>query len=351
MSRGDTNQVNEKYDASNATNEMHVMAYDGSLRNNDYISFSDNAANTLELTAHSNTADLTNVDGTLHNIIVNDDQDVDSTNTHYTSTLNLNTDVLADANNALVVTATELDNANNDFTFDGSAETDGNIEVYSGAGDDNITTGAGNDIVYGGAGDDIIKTHLGDDKAYGEDGDDNITTGQGNDIVDGGNGNDNIKTYAGTDDITGGTGNDTIDAGKDDDIIHAGTGRDTVTGGLGADTIDLGADSDVDTVKYDDELESDGLHLDDIINFNVADDVLDFSAITAGAGDYVGEVATYANINAALTGTAGEAILTQDTSMLYIDIDGSGDINNGDMQIHLDGVTDMDETTDANFAF
>jgi Ca2+-binding RTX toxin-like protein len=51
----------------------------------------------------------------------------------------------------------------NGFTVDASAESDGNLVVYGGLGDDTITTGAGNDIIWGKAGADVLKGGAGAD--------------------------------------------------------------------------------------------------------------------------------------------------------------------------------------------
>ena len=49
------------------------------------------------------------------------------------------------------------------FTIDGSAESNGNLKVYGGLGNDVITTGAGNDWIHGGAGADTLTGGLGAD--------------------------------------------------------------------------------------------------------------------------------------------------------------------------------------------
>jgi Ca2+-binding RTX toxin-like protein len=103
------------------------------------------------------------------------------------------------------------------FTFDGSAELDGQFIVTGGAGKDIFTAGAKGDTLDGGANDD------------------QLTGGAGNDTLTGGAGKDTITMNAGVDTVTGGDGNDTI--------VAAGnlTAADTVDGGDGTDTLRVSA--------------------------------------------------------------------------------------------------------------
>jgi hypothetical protein len=150
-----------------------------------------------------------------------------------------------------------------------------------------------------------------------------------------------------------------------DDVISVGNGGNTVTGGLGADTITLGdgADGlvDIDTIIYTAVEESQGVTVDTIEGFQAAvqsttdttsddvvdetdilNDVINLNAITAGTGAYLGEAAGYGAVLTSLSGGAtAEAVFDTSTSTLYIDVDGSGTLDDADMAIQLNGVTSL----------
>lgn len=128
----------------------------------------------------------------------------------------------------------------------------------------------GNDYLRGGYGNDRIDGGAGRDHLRGRDGDDILEGGLGNDIVRGGRGNDHLNGGDGRDLLRGGRGNDTLsgDDGSDilrggagDDILEGGAGRDYMWGGNGADTFVFQAESGK----------------DHIFDFNVEEDLLDFS--------------------------------------------------------------------------
>jgi len=118
--------------------------------------------------------------------------------------------------------------------------------LNGGSGDDTLIGGAGDDIVSGGAGDDVIYAGPGDD------GNDTVDGGSGNDIIGGAVGDDFIEGGDGNDTLFGGSGNDTIFATNQNNengdtssnTIWAGSGADAVTGGLGADTLGGGTGGD-----------------------------------------------------------------------------------------------------------
>src|SRR5438477_4112120 len=85
---------------------------------------------------------------------------------------------------------------------------DGWIEVHGGSGDDKITVKLGKDSnievdLYGGDGNDTLIGGSGNDYLFGEGGDDSLVGGAGDDNLDGGDGND----YSLND------GSDTLDGG------------------------------------------------------------------------------------------------------------------------------------------
>jgi hypothetical protein len=164
--------------------------------------------------------------------------------------------------------------------------------------------------------------------------------------------------------ITTGDGADVVIGSDFDDTISVGNGGNGVTGGLGGDDITLGAgvtEDDVDTVAYAVVADSQGVTVDTVNGFQVAvqstddidtdgdvdaddviNDLIDLSAITAGVGSYLGEAGGYGQVLTSLTASgAAEAVLDTSTSTLYIDVDGSGTLDNADMAINLTGVTDL----------
>ncbi|MCU4181102.1 hypothetical protein [Bosea sp. BH3] len=102
-------------------------------------------------------------------------------------------------------------------------ETDGDLIVDAGAGNDHVFAGAGDDLLGGGEGNDELDGGEGDDALNGDDGDDTLRGGKGDDILIGGVGNDTLG---------GGEGNDLF-------IQNTGEGTDTIDGGEGTDTIRL----------------------------------------------------------------------------------------------------------------
>ena len=332
------------------TGNMNVHAQTDTISGTDVIK-GGSGTNVLNLTADDGSANLSGISG-FHQINVTTDQDVDAPlpGIHKTAEIKLGTDTFADASNTLIVDAREMDHADNKVTFNGTAETDGNIEITTGAGSDDIKTGGGNDTVTAGEGDNTVRTNAGDDTVTTGSGRDDIKTGAGEDDITAGAGNDTIDAGDDNDTIDAGEGDDNIDAGKGDDTITAGEGEDVVFGGAGADMIDLSeGTAEKDILTYSATKQSNGLNMDIVDGFNANDDVMNFSGISAldHEIDYLGSVADYALVDAALTGTVGEAVVTEDNGRVYIDVDGSGDVDSGDMVIQLNGITD--ELTNANF--
>jgi Ca2+-binding RTX toxin-like protein len=239
--------------------------------------------------------------------------------------------------------------ADEDLTFDGSAETDARFVVYGGRGTDDLTGGAGNDIFFfaedgrlasgdavdGGAGYDgvflrgnytVDFTQAGfagaltgienltvtgaADERYARGGgtefDYSITfddglLGRGEVLTVNGStlGAEESLAFDGSDEtdgmfrLFGGAGND---------VLTGGTGADTVFGGLRGDTLTGGLGNDV--FRYDNVAESNSVERDGIQDFN-AGDLIDLSRIDAdilSEGDQAFEFIG----NAAFSGNAGE---------------------------------------------
>lgn len=77
-----------------------------------------------------------------------------------------------------------------------------------------IDGGKGNDFIMGSCGDDVIKGGRGNDFIMGCDGNDQIHGGRGNDFVHGGDGNDKVYGDKGRDNVYGGQGKDWVQGGS-----------------------------------------------------------------------------------------------------------------------------------------
>jgi Ca2+-binding RTX toxin-like protein len=131
---------------------------------------------------------------------------------------------------------------------------DGNDTVTSADAADTINGENGNDSIIGGLGDDVIDAGDGDDIVTGDggaddiqagDGDDTINGGEGSDTILGGDGADVLSGDAGADSIIGDAGDDVLFGGADDDTLLGGGGDDTITGDDGADIISGASGADV----------------------------------------------------------------------------------------------------------
>lgn len=185
-------------------------------------------------------------------------------------------------------------------TFDASKVTGG-----SGVGDIQAAFGYNGGVtVTGGAGDDRFYT-----------GADALKT----DKISGGAGNDYLAAWAGNDVLDGGTGND---------ILFGEDGADTLTGGTGVDTFWFGW------------MDSVGTTLDTITDFTANTDKIDLTDFGFSGVNYGEEVTSLAAANSALSG--GIFIVFDTTAkQLYVDVDGSGDVNANDLVINMTGVTNL----------
>ena len=103
----------------------------------------------------------------------------------------------------------------------------GQVNAWTGQGDDYIETMAGNDIIQTGAGNDTISSGTGDDI---------ITNIQGNDHISTGTGQDRVTSYS---------GNTLIDDRADDGVQNSLALDDILITGFGADTVYAGSGNDV----------------------------------------------------------------------------------------------------------
>ncbi|MEG5066036.1 cadherin-like domain-containing protein, partial [Microcoleus sp. B3-A4] len=166
----------------------------------------------------------------------------------------------------------------------GSATLDNDIEGSD--GDDNITGGQANDRIIGGKGKDtIIGGDDDDDMDSGEDdddieaggGNDKLKAGKGNDKAKGGDGNDDFDGGEDDDDLDGGIGDDTVVGGPGNDVLTGNEGNDTIEGGLGTNTLSGGGGNDRFLYLTSREDITTVAEADFITDFNVTDDVLEFS--------------------------------------------------------------------------
>lgn len=135
-------------------------------------------------------------------------------------------------------------------------------------GADRLFGTGGTDYIYGDAGNDYISTGNDTDYLRGSLGRDELHAGNGADYVDGGEDNDKVFGEAGNDILLGLSGNDTV---------NGGTGNDTISGGLGADVLTGGSGDD--TFVFSSRLDSQPGARDQITDFSIGHDKLDFSSI------------------------------------------------------------------------
>jgi Ca2+-binding RTX toxin-like protein len=168
--------------------------------------------------------------------------------------------------------------------------------------------------------------------------------------IKGGTGNDFLTGNAAMDVITGGAGNDTLSGLAGKDTISGGDGTDTINGGTGLDTLTGGAG--VDTFRYTAAADSQGTTVDVITDFTggAGGDVLNFAGIAfGGAASYVGTANGYGAVLTSLAIGASNAVLDSSTSILYVDVNADGQLDNSDMAIQLTGVAGL--TNGANFVW
>jgi Ca2+-binding RTX toxin-like protein len=275
------------------------------------------------------------------------------------------------AGQQLIVNAQSL-RAGEDFTFDGSAESDGRFLVYGGHGVDHLTGGDGADVFFfegtrwgagdrvdGGAGRDALTISGGSGLTRIEFGANSFTDIEsislnnryatdpsqkpsyelilhnGN-VAPGGtlivNGSsiplgqvvkiDGRGVHDGSLVLFGGGGHDTLTGGAKADLIVGGGGADALTGGAGADTF-----------RYDSASDSRSSLEDLIGDFQSGSDRFDLTRVDANSNAAGDQVFTWIG-SAAFTGVAGQLRTYESGGYRWIagDTDGDGD---GDLVIAL----------------
>jgi Ca2+-binding RTX toxin-like protein len=228
-----------------------------------------------------------------------------------------------------------------DFNYNNTTSADNDALTT----DFTITTGAANDSVGGSGGDDLITTGAGADNVFGGGRSDTIDGGSGNDNLYGG---DETALTGGGDSILGGTGDDTIDGDGGADTILGGDGADIITGGTGADIMTGGSGADVFTLSGSSE--SGGASIDTITDFVSGSDSVRITytaaQMTATSAEFaatdLGDVSTFAEVEAILSGKVGEAVYVKDTGQVVIDLNGDANINSNDIRFNLEGSTGYD---------
>ena len=271
-----------------------------------------------------------------------------------------------------------------DFTFNGSAETDGNFLIYGGRGVDNLTGGGGNDIFFfaaggnlgagdfvnGGGGQDgmflrgnytldfnapglsgiiqnvenITLTSVSDTR-YARDGslefDYNITFADamlatGTTITVNGGLLQANETMIFDGSLESG-GNFRLFAGASADTLKGGGGNDLLYGGLGSDSLTGGAGSD--TYQYRASGESTAAAMDHVFGFTAGTDKIDLSLIDANTLTGGNQAFHWIGANAFTGGggaAAGELRAYQSAGSWFIEGDTNGD-GAADLVIQLDG--------------
>jgi hypothetical protein len=215
-----------------------------------------------------------------------------------------------------------------DLELIGSASIDGTGNLL-----DNVIIGnSGHNVLHGLAGNDVLQGGTGKDRIFGDSGNDVLVGGNGNDRLDGGLDNDTLSGAGGNDKILGGNGNDILNGNAGKDTLRAGYGNDTLSGSAGADLLFGGGGADTFVFK----LASDSANgAPDRIMDLASNDIIDLSAIDANS-QLAGNQAF--SLSSALTGLAGQAVLSFDAksgyTSLVLDCDGD---KLADMTILLHG--------------
>jgi Ca2+-binding RTX toxin-like protein len=170
----------------------------------------------------------------------------------------------------------------------------GNDHLFGGEGDDYIFDDENDDFITGGPGDDRIFAGPGAiDTVFGDEGDDEIHGGDGIDELIGGAGDDMIYGDGDTDVVFGGEGNDYLEGGDSVDEMQGQEGNDWLRGGVGDDHLMGGNGNDLleggigPTANDGDRLIGQG--------------VIDFAPFGAAEDDLGFDVASYEDVNIAIT--------------------------------------------------
>jgi hypothetical protein len=288
----------------------------------------------------------------------------------------------------LIVDANRLRD-DEDFTFDGSAETDGTFLIYGGLGDDDLTGGAKNDIflfgiagqwgsgdkIAGGGGLDQLALRgdytivFGADQlesiesfalisaydtrfgALGERYSYTLTMNDGN-VASGGQltvdgaklRSDESLTFTGSAESNG---TYRVFGGQGDDVIVGGKGADTIGGGLGQDSMTGGQGND--TFRFSSIADSPAMGNRDSIQDFALGDIIDLSRIDADstAGAPGNQAFSFIGTDA-FHGVAGELRFQLSSGNIWLvqgDTDGNGQ---SDFEFFV-VVTDIDPITSGDF--
>lgn len=175
---------------------------------------------------------------------------------------------------------------------------EGRDEIYGGRGADEIYGATAADTLYGDSGDDTVFGSEGRDSLFGGKGNDELSGGSGADTLSGDGGDDEVRGNTGADVLYGGNGNDSLFGGSASDALFGGAGDDLLVGQLGADT--LTGEEGNDTLRggglADVFVFDDGFDVDLIEDFEVTEDILQFSrALTGGLTDGDDIIAAFAD--------------------------------------------------------
>ncbi|MEG3182148.1 FG-GAP-like repeat-containing protein [Sphingomonas sp. LT1P40] len=253
------------------------------------------------------------------------------------------------AGQVLTVFGTGL-GAGNNFTFDGSAETNGSFRIYGGAGTDDLTGGAQNDGFWFGPGRfdptvDRVNGGGGTNDQLALDGDYTITLDgtaiQGVEAITlqrGPVGDSNSFNLTLADSLVADAGGLTIwgyplltslrvdgsaEAGGDlriyggavGDNLIGGGGDDWLWGGAGGDRLTGGAGADI--FAYDVASQSTGVNYDILVGFNAAQDKIDLPfAVTSVAAPVSGNL-SLATFNQDLAAAIGAAQMASGQAVLF----------------------------------
>ncbi|WP_068319048.1 DUF5801 repeats-in-toxin domain-containing protein [Polycladidibacter hongkongensis] len=158
-----------------------------------------------------------------------------------------------------------------------------------------------------------LNGHVGNDTHAGGNGASILLGKQGHDQLMGRQGNDEIQGQAGNDDLRGGQGNDVLYGGDGNDTLNGGTGADVLIGGRGFDSLTGGIGADTFIFRG---LEAGGKvgSSDVVTDFNIADDILDVSALLDAAFGSNADVTGFVHLD-----KSGEDVV------LKVDRNGDGD--------------------------
>ncbi|MEM8849645.1 MAG: calcium-binding protein [Pseudomonadota bacterium] len=226
-------------------------------------------------------------------------------------------------------------------TIDGSDENELIIGTFGG---DTIAGNGGNDQIFGLFGNDALSGGDGDDKVFGGAGHDTVEGGNGEDTLSGGSGDDRVVGNKGDDQMFGGRGNDLL-------VWNNGDGSDLMNGGSGYDQVQ---------VNFNTDLVDDDLQNDDVAEFSVTDQGVQFARIELNGQTERGLFQLDIRETEALEtnfggGTDTAVIVDTVLDQIELDLDGGDGLDTLDLSQAADGVKvnlakgKLDHSTAVNF--